>query len=126
MIWTAVGACSALVAVALGAFGAHGLRSVLAPESLAIFETGVRYQLVHAIALVALGLGAHRLPAASVRGVGAMFGIGSILFAGSLYVLVFTGVRAWGAVTPLGGLAFLAGWGWLAFAAWSVVRQERP
>jgi uncharacterized membrane protein YgdD (TMEM256/DUF423 family) len=117
MIWTVVGAVSGFLAVALGAFAAHGLHGRLAPDALAIFETGARYQLAHALALVALGFGADRLRPGDARAVGALFAAGSVLFAGSLYALALTGVRAWGALTPLGGLAFLAGWAWLAWAA---------
>ena len=124
MIWTAVGAASALFAVALGAFAAHGLRASLAPDLLAVFETGARYQMFHALALVALGLGAGRLPASAVRGVGMLFVLGSVLFSGSLYVLALSGVRALGAITPLGGLAYLGGWGWLAVSAWGVAARE--
>jgi uncharacterized membrane protein YgdD (TMEM256/DUF423 family) len=117
MIWTALGAASAFLAVALGAFAAHGLRASVAPDLLAAFETGARYQLVHAVALVALGLGADRLPAGDVRAVGALFLAGMLLFSGSLYALALTGVRMLGAITPLGGVSFLLGWAWLAFAA---------
>ncbi len=125
MIWTTVGACSALIAVALGAFGAHGLRGVFAPDRMTVFETAARYQLVHAIALVALGLGAQRLSPGAVRGVGTLLLLGTILFSGSLYAFTLTGVPAWGAVTPFGGLAFLAGWAWLAWAAWRAASRER-
>ena len=117
MIWTALGATSAFLAVALGAFAAHGLRAHVAPDLLAVFETGARYQLIHAVALVALGFGAERLPAGDVRVVGALFLVGTLLFSGSLYALALSGVRVLGAITPLGGLAFLSGWAWLAFAA---------
>ncbi len=117
MIWTCVGAVSGFIAVALGAFAAHVLHGRLAPDMLAVFDTGARYQLAHAAALIALGFGADRLRPADTRAVGALFAVGSVLFAGSLYTLALTGVRAWGAVTPLGGLALLAGWAWLAWAA---------
>jgi len=117
MIWTVVGAVSVLLAVALGAFAAHGLHGRMAPDMLAVFDTAARYQLAHALALVALGFGADRLRPADTRAVGLLFAAGSVLFAGSLYTLALTGVRAWGAVTPLGGVAFLAGWAWLAVAA---------
>jgi len=118
MMWSALGAISGFLAVAAGAFGAHALRGHLAPEALAAFETGARYQLAHAVALVAVGLGGGaRFAARDVRVVGASWVVGSVLFAGSLYALALTGVRAWGAVTPLGGLGFLLGWAWLAVAA---------
>jgi len=97
--------------VALGAFGAHSLRSLVTPERLAVFETGVRYHLVHALAVLAAAGAAHAAPqAAGPRWAGALFALGVLLFSGSLYLLVWTGVTTWGAVTPLGGLSFLAGW----------------
>ncbi len=106
-----LGASLAALGVALGAFGAHGLRSLVTPERLAAFETGVRYQLVHALGMLAAAWAAHAVPqAAGPRWAGALFAVGVLLFSGSLYLLVWTGVPAWGAVTPFGGLAFLAGW----------------
>lgn len=117
MPWTFAGAVSAFLSVALGAFGAHALRGRVTDELFAVFETAVRWQLAHALALVALGLGATRLAARDVRVVGWLFVAGTVVFAGSLYLLVLTGVRGWGAVTPVGGLAFLAGWAWFAWAA---------
>ena len=92
------------LAVGLGAFGAHALKSRLTPDMLAIFETGVRYQVYHALALLLLA--ALRGPNKS----GWCFTAGIVLFSGSLYLLALTGVRKWGAVTPIGGLLFLAGW----------------
>jgi uncharacterized membrane protein YgdD (TMEM256/DUF423 family) len=103
--------------VAAGAFGAHALRARLAPEMLAAFETGARYQMYHALALAALGLG-NVTPSKWVRFAGRAFVAGTVLFSGSLYILALTGTRWWGAVTPLGGVAFLAGWGCLVVAAW--------
>jgi uncharacterized membrane protein YgdD (TMEM256/DUF423 family) len=100
--------------VGLGAFGSHALRARLAPERIATFETGVRYQLWHALALFAVVV---------VDGGGAataggwLFVAGVVLFSGSLYALALTGRRAWGAVTPFGGACFLAGWALLAYAA---------
>ncbi len=106
-----LGAALAAAGVALGAFGAHGLRSIVTPERLAVFETGVRYHVVHALAAIAAAWAAHAAPqAAGPRWAGAMFALGVLLFSGSLYLLVLTGVTTWGAVTPLGGLAFIAGW----------------
>ena len=94
--------------VALGAFGAHALKARLSPELLEVYKTGVFYQLVHAVALLAVnGLWARlRAP----RATAALFVVGVVIFSGSLYALAISGVRVWGAVTPLGGLAFLAGW----------------
>ena len=106
-----LGAALAAFGVALGAFGAHGLRPLVTLERLAAFETGVRYQLVHALGVLAAAWAAHAVPqAAGPRWAGALFTLGVLLFSGSLYLLVWTGVTAWGAVTPVGGLAFLAGW----------------
>jgi len=112
-----IGALAGFLGVGLGAFGAHGLRGRLAPEMLAVFETGVRYQVYHALALVALSSVMMRLNGWLVVTAGWCFIAGIVLFSGSLYLLAFTGIRALGAVTPLGGLAFLAGWAALAIAA---------
>jgi uncharacterized membrane protein YgdD (TMEM256/DUF423 family) len=107
------------LSVALGAFGAHGLRSRLPPERLDNFETAARYQMYHALALLAASFasGAATAPILPVIA-GWLFIAGMLLFSGSLYLLVFTGRRAWGAVTPFGGLAFIAGWICLALAGW--------
>jgi uncharacterized membrane protein YgdD (TMEM256/DUF423 family) len=111
-----LGAVSAFLAVAAGAFGAHALRARLAPDLLAIFETGARYQMFHALALVLIALLAARQPTGALTLAGWMFVLGTLLFSGSLYALALTGVRALGAITPLGGLCFLAGWVALALA----------
>ncbi len=102
--------------VALGAFGAHGLRSRLSPDLLAIYETGVRYHLVHGLALFVAAWTAGRDPRAA-RLAGVLFALGILLFSGSLYLLALTGVRGWGAVTPLGGLAWIAAWVLIAWRA---------
>jgi uncharacterized membrane protein YgdD (TMEM256/DUF423 family) len=102
--WAAIGAGLMFLTVALGAFGAHGLKTRLAPEMLAIFETGVRYQAYHALGLLAL---------AALKGpdrAGWCFLVGIVLFSGSLYALALTGVRWLGAITPIGGVLFLVGW----------------
>lgn len=112
-----MGALAGVVGVALGAFGAHGLRGRLAPDMLAVFETGVRYQLYHALALVALGALAPTLAGRLHTIAGWSFAAGIVIFSGSLYVLALTDIRALGAVTPLGGVAFLVGWACLAIAA---------
>lgn len=114
----ALGSASGLVAVAAGAFGAHGLRERLNPEMLEVFETAVRYQLVHALALLAVGWAATRWPGVAATAAGWLFVAGTVLFSGSLYALSLTGLRWLGAITPLGGLAFLAGWASLAWAAY--------
>jgi len=97
-----------LTGVALGAFGAHALKARLGPELLEIYKTGVFYQLVHAVALLAVAGVWARLRAP--RATAALFVAGVVIFSGSLYLLAISGVRLWGAVTPFGGLAFLAGW----------------
>lgn len=116
--FAALGALSAAVAVAAGAFGAHALKGHLSPDDLAIFETGARYQMYHALALLAVAWAATRWPGGAVSTAGWLFVVGTLLFSGSLYALALTGVRWLGAVTPLGGLAFLAGWVCLAIGAW--------
>jgi uncharacterized membrane protein YgdD (TMEM256/DUF423 family) len=114
-----LGALSGAMAVALGAFGAHGLKARLPADLLATFETGVRYQMYHALALLAVAWAVTRwsgssLPAAA----GWLFVAGTVLFSCSLYLLALTGQRWLGAITPLGGVAFVAGWVCLALAAW--------
>lgn len=112
-----LGALSGFIGVAAGAFGAHALRMRLSADLLAVFETGARYQMYHALALVATAWASTRLPGALTTAAGWCFVAGTVLFSGSLYALALTGVRAWGAVTPLGGVAFLAGWLCLALTA---------
>lgn len=116
-IFLAAGAISGGLAVAAGAFGAHALKARLPPDLLAVFQTGAQYQLAHALALLASGWMVYRAPGAAAAASGWLFLAGSVLFSGSLYALALSGVRALGAVTPLGGVAFLAGWGALAWAA---------
>lgn len=114
MLWIRIAGLLGLLGVATGAFGAHLLKSRLAPDLLAIWQTAVLYHLLHAAALLALALYG-KAAGADVR-VGAIaFTAGIVVFSGSLYALALTGVRVLGAVTPLGGLAFLAGWAWVAF-----------
>lgn len=113
----ALGAISAAVGVAAGAFGAHALRARLPPDLLAVWETGARYQLYHAFGLVAAAWASTRWPGAAAAWAGWLLVAGTILFSGSLYALALSGVRALGAVTPLGGAAAIAGWLALAWAA---------
>jgi len=112
------GALSAFIAVAAGAFGAHALRARLSAELLAVFETAARYQMYHALALIAVAWTITRTDSPQVRAAGWLFVAGTILFSGSLYLLALTGARGLGAVTPLGGLCFLAGWLLLAIGVW--------
>lgn len=112
------GALSAGIGVALGAFGAHALRRVLDERMRAVWETAVQYHLVHALALVLVGLAAVRTGTqAGWATTGALLFAGQILFSGSLYLLALTGVRWLGAITPFGGLCFIAGWALLAWVA---------
>ena len=112
-----LGAASAFIAVALGAFAAHGLKARLGADLLATFETGVRYQMFHALALLAVAWACTRWPGALVQASGWLFLAGTVLFSGSLYALALTGVRGLGIITPFGGVAFLAGWLCLAWTA---------
>ena len=112
--FAALGALLAFLGVALGAFGAHALRARLTPADLDIFETGVRYQMYHALALFCVAWAATRWPGGLVNAAGWSFVAGVLVFSGSLYVLVLTGQRWMGAITPLGGLALLIGWALLA------------
>ena len=113
------GAIAAFIAVALGAFGAHSLRTKLTPDMLNIFEVGLRYQMYHALGLFAVAWAITRWPEANLDAAGWAFIIGIVIFSGSLYLLSITGMRWLGAITPLGGLAFLAGW---AILVWSINR----
>ena len=119
-VFFVAGAASAFVGVAAGAFGAHGLKSRLGAEMLATFEIGARYQMYHALALLAVAWALGRWPASAwwLTAGGWLFVAGTLIFSGSLYALTLSGARWLGAVTPLGGLAFLLGWLCLAWAAW--------
>jgi uncharacterized membrane protein YgdD (TMEM256/DUF423 family) len=110
-------AVSGFIAVGAGAFGAHALRARLGPELLGVFETGVRYQMYHALALVAAAWVVNRWPGPLAGWAGWLFVAGTVVFSGSLYALALSGIRWLGAVTPLGGVCFLAGWICLALAA---------
>jgi uncharacterized membrane protein YgdD (TMEM256/DUF423 family) len=112
-----IGAIAGFVGVALGAFGAHGLRNRLSPEMLAVFETGVRYQMYHALAILLVSALIVRMDGRLMNAAGWSFTAGIVIFSGSLYALALSGVTILGAITPIGGLAFLAGWVLLAIAA---------
>lgn len=114
-----LGAVFAFLAVALGAFGAHALGTRVPPGDMEIFETGVRYQMYHALALFAVAWVQTRWPGGGTVVAGWLFVVGIVVFSGSLYTLVLSGARWLGAVTPFGGVAFLVGWGALA---WRVLR----
>lgn len=114
----ALGALFAGLAVAAGAFGAHGLKSRLAPDMLEVFETAARYEMYHALALFVVAWAVARWPESGAGVAGWCFVAGILVFSGSLYVLALTGIRWLGAITPIGGVAFLIGWGVLAWSAW--------
>lgn len=115
--WFAAAAVLCGLGVVLGAFGAHGLRERLTEEMLVIFETGVRYHFIHALGLFAVAWAADRWPGPLVGAAGWLFVAGIAIFSGSLYLLSISGVRWLGAITPIGGLCMIAGWGLLAAAA---------
>jgi uncharacterized membrane protein YgdD (TMEM256/DUF423 family) len=119
-VFLGLGAMSGFVAVAAGAFGAHALRDRLSAEYLAVFETAARYQMYHALALLAVALLLSLRPLGTLQWAGWLFVVGTTLFCGSLYALALTGTRWLGAITPLGGIAFLAGWIFLALSARSI------
>jgi len=115
--WFAVGAIAAAIGVTFGAFGAHALKSRVTEDLLSIFEIGVRYQMYHAFALIAVAWAAGRWPGSLVNASGWLFVLGILLFSGSLYLMTLTGARWLGAITPVGGLCFILGWIALAMAA---------
>jgi len=111
-----LGSLFGFIAVGAGAFGAHALRARLTPDLLVVWETGARYQMYHALALLAVAMAAARWPAAGWSAAGWLFTAGIVVFSGTLYLLALSGVRWLGAITPLGGVALLAGWVLLALA----------
>ncbi|WP_242464272.1 DUF423 domain-containing protein [Thiococcus pfennigii] len=122
-VWLVLGALGGLLSVALGAFGAHALRDHLAEGLIATWETATTYLGMHAIALLVCGLLALQRPGLGLIGAAAWtFLVGTLVFSGSLLALVLTGARAWGAVTPFGGVALLLAWGLLAVGAWRGLR----
>ena len=116
-IFFIIAACSAFIAVAAGAFGAHGLRGKLDPELLAVFEIAVRYQMYCALALIGVSFAGTQWPGKFILAGGWLLVIGSLLFSGSLYLLSLTGIKGLGAITPIGGVLLLAGWLCLAIGA---------
>lgn len=115
---TILAALNMIAAVGAGAFGAHGLKRMLTPDLLAIWQTGVLYHMVHALGLFVVALLGARFGSTLLSTAGAVMFAGIVLFSGSLYLLALTGTRWLGAVTPLGGVAFLAAWALVAWAAW--------
>jgi uncharacterized membrane protein YgdD (TMEM256/DUF423 family) len=117
-LWIVLGAVNAFLSVAAGAFGAHALKARLPADLLITFETGARYHMYHSLGLIAIGLVAQLRPSLLLSAAGWAMVAGIVLFSGSLYALALTGIRILGAITPLGGLGFLAGWALLAAAVW--------
>jgi len=116
----AFGAFAGMTAVMLGAFGAHALRARLTPDMLTVYQTAVQYRFWHALALLAIGVLMFHLPASTpLRWSGVLMAVGIVLFSGSLYLLAVSGVRALGAITPIGGAAWIVAW---ALLGWSVLR----
>lgn len=116
--WIATAALTAFLGVALGAFGAHALSARVDPSLMEVYRTGVLYHLVHALAMFGCGLFLLQRDDRRLRLASAFFLGGVVLFSGSLYIMTVTGLRWLGAVTPLGGVAFLAGWVMVATSAW--------
>ena len=110
-----IGALMTGIGVAAGAFGVHGLRPILSEKMMAVFETGVRYHLIHSLAMLIAGLSAHWFNHRAFVKAGWSFFVGILIFSGSLFTLALTDIRTLGMFTPLGGLAFLIGWGFLAW-----------
>jgi len=116
--WFVAGTILAFLAVAFGAFAAHSLKARLSSDDRSIWETGARYQMYHALALLGVAYAAQRWGGGFTTAAGWLFVVGVVLFSGSLYLLSTSGIKVLGAVTPLGGLCFLSGWVCLAIAAW--------
>jgi len=121
-LFITLAALSGMIAVALGAFGAHALKGRLDAYALGVFETAVQYHFIHTLALLSVGLLAmSQPPTLLLRSSGLLFLLGLLLFSGSLYVLSLSGIKWLGAITPLGGLALIGGWGCLAAVGWKLL-----
>jgi len=116
-LFFAFGSGFALIAVITGAFAAHTLKSKLSPDMFQVFEVAVRYQMYHALGLIAVAWAASQWSSQLIAASGWLFVAGIVIFSGSLYILSLTGVRWLGAITPIGGVAFIIGWGCLLWAA---------
>jgi len=117
-IFFVLGSGFGFLGVMVGAFGAHALKTKLSGEMLSVFEVGVRYHMYHALALLGVAWAVTQFPHSLVPASGWCFVAGTVIFSGSLYALALTGVKLWGAVTPIGGLFLLCGWAMLALGAW--------
>jgi uncharacterized membrane protein YgdD (TMEM256/DUF423 family) len=113
--WIMAGAVFAGLAVVFGAFGAHGLKSRVSPEDIIIFDTGVKYHMYHALGLILIGILGFHFPEKSMSAPATLMSVGILIFSGSLYILVLTGFRWLGAITPVGGLALISSWLLLAY-----------
>jgi uncharacterized membrane protein YgdD (TMEM256/DUF423 family) len=121
-LFITLAAFSGMLAVAFGAFGAHALKNRLDDYALGVFQTAVQYHFYHSFALLAVGLLALNQPHTMLlKSSGSLFLLGMLIFSGSLYTLSLTGIKWLGAITPLGGLAFIAGWACLAVASWQLL-----
>lgn len=121
-VFVILGSLGALLSVALGAFGAHGLKGVISGQMLANYQTGVHYQMFHALGLICVGIITRWLgPSGLLHAAGWLLLVGIILFSGSLYVLSMTGITRLGAITPIGGVSFILGWFCLILAVWKSV-----
>ncbi len=121
-VFAAIGAGLALLAVGAGAFGAHMLEGRISGESLGVFDTAVQYQVYHAFGLLAVGVFSMNHSTPLLQWAGKLFVVGTIVFSGSLYLLALTGIGWLGAITPIGGMCFLIGWGAMC---WSLVSQSK-
>ncbi len=113
--WIILGAILAALAVVFGAFGAHALKNKVSPDDLIIFETGVKYHMYHALGLILIGLVGFHYNAEIIQLPAVLISVGILIFSGSLYLLVFSGLRWMGAITPIGGIFLVAGWSLLVF-----------
>jgi uncharacterized membrane protein YgdD (TMEM256/DUF423 family) len=116
-VFVVIGALSAFIAVAAGAYGSHGLKGRLTPEMMGVFEVGVRYQMYHALALIGVSFASAQWPGSLVTASGWLFLAGTILFSGSIYLLCLTGSKLYGPITPIGGGMLMIGWLCLAIGA---------
>lgn len=117
--WMMMGAVLMMLSVAIGAFGAHMLKESIGADAIAVYETGVQYHMIHAIGLLIIGLTAGQLgPSTKLKWAARLLFIGIIVFSGSLYVLSISGIKILGAITPIGGVAFIVGWLLLAMDVW--------
>ena len=116
-VWIGIGSIFGALGVGLGAFGAHALKGRLSDHYLNVFEVGVRYQMYHALALLAVGFLSTRVDSSLLKGAGVSFSAGTILFSGSLYGLSLLGIKSLGMITPIGGLFFIVGWLLMGIAA---------